>query len=993
MYRGYDGGPILYDPEGGNKGQVAWSDCLAHELSHYLFGLGDEYCFAKKYFFANQVYIGNACFSQGQQPLAGCKWVPDNHEYGMMEWGWRISSDVLDDEYSNSEDYPPSSDLDFWTTTEGQNFHTNQAAGPNGRSCWDQLMQDRFVGSPSGVRVIAPAGGSLSVGTGADGRGKVLHSSKRAGPRHPLDPDDGLPDSIEFTQCAPAFTVGPTMASANWTPGIAGGRTGEARKAGREGPGLVSWSEMTSQDSVLVSTYLQFDSPLSGPPDVAYVIGSSSGETVATPVAGDTLFVFRSPYSLPDSLFEGSAVLSVRAVGVSGDTSVCVLDWEASLVHNGEVGRMAAAGLECFVPAFADPGDAWTVVARTVGHQHRGLQEPLDDALRSYSLWSSRYLNPSAAASLTLGYLTDELPGVSTDSLRIGKWDPASTSWTLLADPTHDPIRASVGNAVSSLGVYGLFYRPATADTIPPGVIGTLGAFQVPGRGRIGVVWNGVGDDGGFGAAEHYVIKADTCTITDANWSAAPIARTQLAIAEPGAQEYAELTATSSGQPWFVAAKAIDDAGNVSALSNVAWTLPGYDDSNYRPSGPTDVRAVDTPADSGGSVFLSWSRSNDDGGGKATVRRYRIYRTQPPSLAPTLYDSVAAGTTAYVDSSAGLGMTYTYWVSAADSIQETFCAGEGAFSARNLGVPVGDFSSDTNVGLDDLSRLVDAYGIDSTDTAFDPLFDLDNNGDIYTGDFEVFRTHFGEGSIPSSNPPGHNAPAQVRFGYEHGPGDQSFLNIRIEGASNLAGCSFKVTYPASTLSLAGATADSAGITGNLLNQDGGLTPLFLASEPSFGVLWIANAIKGASAYSSPEGDGLLARISFTGSGIEEVTVTEVVLMDSDRLMNYQPAAVSTVATDADGLLRPFLYQSVPNPFNETTTISFSIPQKSKVSLKLFDVQGRLIRNLVDGMEPAGIHPVVWDRRGNDGHMVASGVYFYRFKSVGYEKSRKLVLLR
>lgn len=98
----------------------------------------------------------------------------------------------------------------------------------------------------------------------------------------------------------------------------------------------------------------------------------------------------------------------------------------------------------------------------------------------------------------------------------------------------------------------------------------------------------------------------------------------------------------------------------------------------------------------------------------------------------SLYDSVTAGTTAYVDSSAGPGVTYTYWVTAVDSIQETFGAGEGALSAHNLGVPVGDFSSDTKVGLDDFTLFVDAYGIDSTDVEFDPLFDLDGQGDIYT---------------------------------------------------------------------------------------------------------------------------------------------------------------------------------------------------------------------------------------------------------------------
>jgi flagellar hook assembly protein FlgD len=118
-----------------------------------------------------------------------------------------------------------------------------------------------------------------------------------------------------------------------------------------------------------------------------------------------------------------------------------------------------------------------------------------------------------------------------------------------------------------------------------------------------------------------------------------------------------------------------------------------------------------------------------------------------------------------------------------------------------------------------------------------------------------------------------------------------------------------------------------------------------------------------------------------------------VLLDSDGLMNYLPSGTQAGADDSAARLRPFLYPSRPNPSNGTTTFAFSIPQKAKVSLKLYDVQGRLIRTLVDGMQPAGIHPIVWDGRSDAGYPTSSGVYFYRLKTPGYERTRKAVLLK
>jgi hypothetical protein len=83
-----------------------------------------------------------------------------------------------------------------------------------------------------------------------------------------------------------------------------------------------------------------------------------------------------------------------------------------------------------------------------------------------------------------------------------------------------------------------------------------------------------------------------------------------------------------------------------------------------------------------------------------------------------------------------------------------------------------------------------------------------------------------------------------------------------------------------------------------------------------------------------------------------------------------------------------LCQNYPNPFNPATTISFSLPRKSFVSLKVFDALGREVAILLADELPAGTYARQWNAAG-----LASGVYFYRLQAGLFSETRKLILLR
>jgi photosystem II stability/assembly factor-like uncharacterized protein len=90
----------------------------------------------------------------------------------------------------------------------------------------------------------------------------------------------------------------------------------------------------------------------------------------------------------------------------------------------------------------------------------------------------------------------------------------------------------------------------------------------------------------------------------------------------------------------------------------------------------------------------------------------------------------------------------------------------------------------------------------------------------------------------------------------------------------------------------------------------------------------------------------------------------------------------------DNLSRYRLNQNYPNPFNPVTNISFSLPFKSSVLLKVFDVLGRELSAIVQEELPAGTYTREWDAT-----TLPSGVYFYRLQAGNYIETKKLILLR
>lgn len=93
-----------------------------------------------------------------------------------------------------------------------------------------------------------------------------------------------------------------------------------------------------------------------------------------------------------------------------------------------------------------------------------------------------------------------------------------------------------------------------------------------------------------------------------------------------------------------------------------------------------------------------------------------------------------------------------------------------------------------------------------------------------------------------------------------------------------------------------------------------------------------------------------------------------------------------------------LEQNRPNPFSPYTRISFAVPGQTgktlvPTSLCIYDLQGRLVRTVIDDTRPAGRYSVSWDGRDSGGRNVTSGVYFYRLEAGRSVASGRMALLR
>jgi hypothetical protein len=88
-----------------------------------------------------------------------------------------------------------------------------------------------------------------------------------------------------------------------------------------------------------------------------------------------------------------------------------------------------------------------------------------------------------------------------------------------------------------------------------------------------------------------------------------------------------------------------------------------------------------------------------------------------------------------------------------------------------------------------------------------------------------------------------------------------------------------------------------------------------------------------------------------------------------------------------------LEQNYPNPFNPSTTIDVSVASDSQITLNIYDINGRLVSTLADGVYDTGYHSFVWNGLDQTGNQVSAGIYFYSLNAEGVSITKKMMLMK
>lgn len=201
------------------------------------------------------------------------------------------------------------------------------------------------------------------------------------------------------------------------------------------------------------------------------------------------------------------------------------------------------------------------------------------------------------------------------------------------------------------------------------------------------------------------------------------------------------------------------------------------------------------------------------------------------------------------------------------------------------------------------------------------------------------------------------------------------------------------TYPNWVIRLPMKNVGTAGVSGFQGDIDPSTIPAWMTPSADFNAGYGATA-PGATVV------GATYTIDLTGwpGGPFDVDVI-VSYTDScgnvvtDTIPKTLAPDAATAVPDESPSFACRLNQNVPNPFNPTTTITYEVPGLQHVSLRVYNVAGRLVRNLVDEVKSEGRYAVDWNGKDAHGHALSSGVYFYRLEAGSFVQTKRMVLLK
>jgi hypothetical protein len=214
-------------------------------------------------------------------------------------------------------------------------------------------------------------------------------------------------------------------------------------------------------------------------------------------------------------------------------------------------------------------------------------------------------------------------------------------------------------------------------------------------------------------------------------------------------------------------------------------------------------------------------------------------------------------------------------------------------------------------------------------------------------------------------------------------GSELEIALKLEGnVDEVKGVSAAVAYDASELEFV-----SARLSDDMTLP---LGDVFFWSGTEEGRVLVDALVLGTDVTIGGSGDVAVLTFRVVGDGYSlEVESARIRNADNVEL----DAKLGDIESGGEMPLVFRLVQNAPNPFNPVTKVAYHVPNESEVTIRVYDVSGRAVRTLVDGVVEAGRHVAVWNGRNDAGESVGSGIYFCTMEAPDFHDSRKMTLLK
>ena len=123
----------------------------------------------------------------------------------------------------------------------------------------------------------------------------------------------------------------------------------------------------------------------------------------------------------------------------------------------------------------------------------------------------------------------------------------------------------------------------------------------------------------------------------------------------------------------------------------------------------------------------------------------------------------------------------------------------------------------------------------------------------------------------------------------------------------------------------------------------------------------------------------------------QLSIGQSASFDIDIAMITDPTALGVAAISLPNEFS--LHQNYPNPFNPFTTIKYDLPERSDVSITVYDISGKEVTQLERRIHEAGQKSIRWDGTNQNGELVSAGMYIYRISAGSFYSVKKMILLK